>query len=70
MFKQITRLAAQGTVLSALVLTIAAGAGAPAMAASDFGQHVSTCAQAIGFSANHNPGMHQGFHGWDPTHTC
>jgi hypothetical protein len=24
----------------------------------------------MGFSADHNPGMHQGRHGWDHTHTC
>jgi hypothetical protein len=70
MFTQITRLASRGTVLSAAVVTIALGAGEPATAAGDFGEHVSTCAQTIGFSADHNPGMHQGFHGWDPTHTC
>jgi len=70
MFTQITRLAARGTVLLAVVVTTALGAGAPATAAGDFGEHVSTCAQTMGFSADHNPGMHQGFHGWHPTHTC
>ena len=66
MIKHITRLTAIGTVLAAAVLTV----GTPATAAGDFGDHVSTCAQTIGFSADHNPGMHQGRHGWDPTHTC
>jgi len=70
MFKQITRLAARGTVLSAVVMATAVGAAAPATAAGDFGEHVSTCAQTIGFSADHNPGMHQGFQGWHATHTC
>lgn len=72
MFKHITRLAARGTVLSVVVVTIAVGVGTPATATATggFGMHVSTCAQASGFSANHNPGMHQGFHGWDPAHTC
>ena len=68
MFKQMTRPAAIGTVLAAAVLTV--GAMTPATAADDFGDHVRTCAQDIGFSADHNPGMHQGDHGWDPTHTC
>lgn len=36
-----------------------AGAGAP------FGQHVSECAQRIGFSGVHNPGMHHGLSDWD-----
>ena len=46
---------------------------APAYAASDaadFGQHVRHCAQHMGFSGDHNPGMHQGKSGWDPTHAC
>ena len=68
MFKQMTRLGAFGTVLAAAVLTV--GAGIPAAAAGDFGDHVSTCAQTMGFSGDLNPGMHQGRHGWDPTHTC
>ena len=70
MFKHMTRRAASGSVAAAAVLTIVVGAGTPATAAGDFGGHVSTCAQTIGFTADHNPGMHQGLHGWDPTHTC
>lgn len=42
---------------------------APATA-GDFGQHVRTCAQTHGFGADHNPGMHRGITGWDPTHEC
>lgn len=45
----------------------------PAQAADSnaaFGQHVSTSAQTMGFDGMHNPGMHQGKSGWDPTHTC
>lgn len=30
-----------------------------------FGQHVRHCAQTMGFSGTHNPGMHHGFAGWD-----
>ena len=30
-----------------------------------FGQHVRHCAQTMGFSGTHNPGMHRGFAGWD-----
>lgn len=68
MFKQMTRLAAIGTGLAAAALTV--GAATPATAAGDFGDHVSTCAQTMGFNAEHNPGMHQGRHGWNPTHNC
>ena len=45
----------------------------PAQAAgsnADFGQHVKMCAQTMGFDGTHNPGMHQGESGWDPSHTC
>ena len=31
----------------------------------NFGQHVSTCAQAMGLNGDHNPGIHQGASGWD-----
>jgi hypothetical protein len=64
-----SRLFAAGVVAGA-AFTLATGAAAPARAASEFGEHVSSCAQTVGFSADHNPGMHQGFHGWDPIHTC
>ena len=52
------------------VLTLATGSATPAAAADEFGKHVSVCAQEVGLSADHNPGVHQGFKGWDPTHTC
>ncbi len=63
------RLVAAGTVTAALVLT-------PAMASAgtgtgqEFGQHVVTCAQTMELNGMDNPGMHQGFAGWDPAHTC
>ena len=46
------------------------GVGSTAGAAADtsgreFGQHVSHCAQTMGFNGQHNPGMHQGYAGWD-----
>jgi hypothetical protein len=34
-------------------------------APGDFGQHVSTCAQTMGLTGEHNPGMHDGASGWD-----
>lgn len=33
--------------------------------ADTFGQHVRNCAQTMGFSGAHNPGMHHGAAGWD-----
>jgi len=63
------RLVVAGTLTAAIVLT-------PSMALAatgtgyEFGQHVENCAQTMGFSGIHNPGMHQGFAGWDPAHTC
>jgi hypothetical protein len=50
--------------VSALVLAAPAAAQAEPVAAGDFGQHVRTCAQLMGFSGSHNPGMHQGNAGW------
>jgi hypothetical protein len=42
----------------------------PAPTGRDFGQHVAACAQQMGgFTGSHNPGMHQGFAGWDGS-TC
>jgi hypothetical protein len=52
------------------VVLLTLGTATPATAAGDFGDHVSTCAKTMGFSSDHNPGMHQGRHGWDPTLTC
>lgn len=57
-------------VVASVALTLAPGAAAHTAAANDFGEHVSNCAQSTGFSADHNPGTHQGFQGWDPTHAC
>ena len=54
-----------------LVVTLIAGAlalpAAPALASApaNFGSHVSECAQTMGFSGTHNPGMHRGAAGWD-----
>ena len=63
------KLLAAATVTATLVLSPAvayAGTGT----GQEFGQHVRTCAQTMGFSGTHNPGMHQGFAGWNPAETC
>jgi hypothetical protein len=61
-------------VLSALLLTIGlslmATQSASARVGSEFGHHVQSCAQGMGFDGTHNPGMHSGYAGWDPTHVC
>jgi Spy/CpxP family protein refolding chaperone len=50
---------------AALVLGTPAAAQADPSGRADFGQHVPTCAQTMGFTGSHNPGMHQGYTGWD-----
>ena len=67
MFRQ---LMVRAAVLAAGAAILAGGFAAPAAADDDFGQHVRTCAQTMGFDGQHNPGMHQGFHGWSPEHIC
>ena len=41
------------------------GAAALAGPSNNFGSHVRDCAQTMGFSGSHNPGMHRGASGWD-----
>jgi Spy/CpxP family protein refolding chaperone len=50
---------------AALVLAMPAAAQAKTGSGNEFGQHVHMCAQMMGFSGSHNPGMHQGNAGWD-----
>lgn len=49
---------------------LGAGTATAANSGQDYGQHVRTCAQEMGFDGMHNPGMHQGFAGWNPEHVC
>lgn len=65
-----TMKSALGAAVAAAALSVAVGAAVPANAADDFGQHVRTCAQTMGFDGQMNPGMHHGYSGWDPSHTC
>lgn len=44
------------------------GPGESVVTGSAFGEHVAGCARGAGFSGTHNPGMHQGAHGWDRMH--
>lgn len=47
------------------------GGVALASPSDNFGSHVRACAQTMGLSGSHNPGMHQGAAGWDglPCHS-
>jgi hypothetical protein len=52
--------------LTALAAPMAGGsAWAAEPTAGSFGQHVSQCAQQMGFSGDDNPGMHYGAAGWN-----
>jgi hypothetical protein len=54
------------TLAAALGATIVLLTPAAAFASGpDYGQHVRTCAQTMGFTGEHNPGMHHGYAGWD-----
>lgn len=58
----------RGLVTTATAVASVLKVPSTADAATDsnsFGQHVRTCAQTMGFSGAHNPGMHQGAAGWD-----
>jgi len=64
------RIAIVATTAIAIVITPAAAWADTGATGRDFGDHVVHCAQTMGFDGQHNPGMHQGFAGFDPTHTC
>ena len=62
----IRRLAVAAAVASATIgVATPAAALANDTAGADFGQHVRSCAQTMGFTGAHNPGMHQGFANWN-----
>ena len=59
-----------GTALLAVGLSLAVTPSASAGTGAEFGHHVQSCAQTMGFDGTHDPGMHTGYAGWDPTHVC
>lgn len=59
-----------GTVLAGILALPAATWADSGAAGRDFAEHVVTCNDTMGFNGQHNPGMHQGFSAWDPSHTC
>jgi hypothetical protein len=52
-------------VATAMLLAIPVAAAAATPTGADYGQHVRACAQTMGFSGDHNPGMHHGYADWD-----
>lgn len=66
------RILSRGVVslVMAGAMMLVAGPAFAASANADYGQHVRHCAQEHGFNGDHNPGLHQGKSGWDPTHVC
>lgn len=63
----------RGGLVGVLLLALVALTPAPSAAADpndEFGRHVVTCVHEHGFDAAHNPGMHHGRAGWDPSHVC
>lgn len=59
-----------GAMLAGVVTLPTAAAADGGAIESDFGSHVVTCEQTMGFDGQHNPGMHQGLVGWNPEHVC
>jgi hypothetical protein len=54
---------------AAVVAVPAAGWADTDPTGADFGEHVVQCAQTTGFEGEHNPGMHDGYAGWE-AHEC
>ena len=61
----IRAIATTPVVAATLIIAVPGGALASTQTGADNGQHVRVCAQTMGFTGQHNPGMHQGFSGWD-----
>jgi hypothetical protein len=61
----IRRIAVAATLASAaLAAATPAAAHADTATGADFGRHVRACAQTMGFTGGHNPGMHRGYADW------
>jgi hypothetical protein len=60
------RVAIALTTLAGVILLTPSAASAGSLSSGElFSQCVRHCAQTMGFSGDHNPGMHQGNAGWD-----
>jgi len=64
------RLVVIGVAAAAVLAGTPLVASAQSETGREFGEHVSGCAQTMGFDGTHNPGMHEGFADWDATHDC
>lgn len=58
-----------GAAAIAAVALLVAATPAQAAHGREFGGHIASCAQTMGFDGEHNPGMHNGHSGW-AGHTC
>lgn len=72
--RTIAKAATALTIIGSGLLAAAPAQAAPVSTvpapASQYGQHVAACARTMGFDGAHNPGLHRGKSGWDPSHTC
>lgn len=62
--KVVRTAAALAALITGTVISTAPAASA-ATGDADYGQHVRHCAHTMGFTSDHNPGMHHGKSGWD-----
>lgn len=65
-----TPLKSLSVAVLAAALSLTSTPFASAGTGQEFGHHVQSCAQTMGFDGTHNPGMHTGYAGWDPSHVC
>lgn len=71
MITTIRRIVATAAAIAAVAVAGAGQALAADATGRDYADHVRACRDSMGFSGTHNPGvMHQGYSGWDPSHTC
>jgi hypothetical protein len=61
----IRRITLAAAAASAALFLATPAAQAGTATGANFGQHVRTCAQTMGFTGSHNPGMHHGYAGWN-----
>ena len=63
--RSMSRIVAAAALAGAALVVATPATAYAGSTAGDFGQHVRLCAQTMGFTGSHNPGMHQGRAGWD-----
>lgn len=70
MIRSISRMIVAGVAVAIALVAYPGGALADADEGATYGGHVVHCAQSVGFDGVHNPGMHNGYAGWNPAHSC